>query len=153
MATAAFVGATVLSSVVGAVGAFQQAGTQAAVAEFNAANSRNAAIAARDRASADADRRRREFDRIRGRNVANIGAAGLDFTGSPTAFLVDQAGEAELDALLVEYGGELEARGFEQRARLHRAEASSARAGAPLKAAGILLGGASRAATPFLKND
>lgn len=143
---------TIASSAASAMGSMQQAQQQAALSRYNAQSMRNAAESARLRAKASSDRRERELKKAAARNIANFGASGIDMAGSPVEFLADQAAEAELDTLLIEYGGELEAQGYETKATQFGFQADATEAGAPLTAAGILIGGAAKAGAPFLKS-
>lgn len=74
---------------------------------------RNAAIA-RDQTAAEITRQRREARRVQGATRAAYGASGVTMEGSPLDVLEDSASQAELDALTLQYRGELRARGYEE---------------------------------------
>lgn len=110
-----------------AIGAIQQGQAASDAAKFNQRVFEQNAVAARQRAAAEAEDSRRRTARLLGRQRAGIGARGLAVEGSPLELLSDTAAEGELEARRIIDAGELEARGFTQRAALARAEASSAR--------------------------
>lgn len=92
-------GAQILSGIAG----YQQAQFQSAVARANAQ-------AARQQAEAEEVRLRREFVRRQAATRAAFGAAGVGLAGTPLDVLAEQAMIAEEDALLVRYGGRMQAR-------------------------------------------
>lgn len=97
----------------------QQANYNASVAEANAQ-------AARQQAALDEQTSRRQsamtLGTIRARAAANTGDVG----GSALDVLGDSAAEAELQALILRYGGEVKARGFESEAALNRVRGANA---------------------------
>jgi len=118
------------SAALGGVMAFQQGQYQAKVAEQNAkyqasVAQQNAAFytalgeqnakTAEATAAAEETRMRRDRARRLAASAAKFGASGVQLTGSPLEVLANEASENEEAALLVRYGGQVEA----QRQRLN----------------------------------
>ena len=78
---------------------------------------------------------RREHQRAIGKQRAQIGASGLELSGSPLEVLLDSVREAEFDALTGRYGTKTQAEAARTRAR-------QARGAIP----GIIIGGAAKVA-------
>ncbi len=144
--------AAIVSAAASAYGAISSVSAQSSAMRRNAQIQDRNARYARARAAADSERKRRDVDRILGRNRARVGAAGLDASGSIEGILADFQAEGELDALLMEHGGELEAVGREEQAAFLRTDASNVRAAGFLSATGALLGGVAKAGGPFVAN-
>jgi hypothetical protein len=132
MAVAAIVAAvaTVVAAGISAYGVYEAHEAQADVAQYNkkveqtkAQIALNQAQAARDAAAmAEAqsrDRTRRELATQR----AQVGAAGIDSSGSPLAVMLDSVEAAELEAQQIRYSGELQALGHRQTAEFNVADA------------------------------
>lgn len=164
MAALAIIGA-IGSSVLGAVGAMQEAGAKAAAAETNAniadynkqVADRNR-VATLDAANQEIEAKKRESNRALGSIRAAYGASGLSLGGSPLDVLEDTATEYSLDIAKIRYKGEVKAIGykdeatnFAMKAQLARMEASSARAAGPISAIGKLFGGASSVGSTMLR--
>lgn len=153
--------ASVVSGVVGAMGAMQQAEAQARAAEYNAKiQERNALIADQNRkqaietADVAATDKRRDNRRVMAQMRAAYGASGIEMAGSPLDVLEDTALEQELDTQRIKYEGTLRARegaismlGMREDATLQRMEASSARSAGGIAAIGSLVGGVGNALT------
>lgn len=137
--------AVIAASAASATGAVISAQNSAAQAEFSASVQRRNAEAARAKAFVESERKRRDTKRILAINRARIGSAGLAIEGSPLDALTDFAAEGELDALLIEYAGELGSIGREEQAALFRARAGQAQTAGTITAASTLLSGASTA--------
>lgn len=71
----------------------------------------NAAVAGQQ-ASAEQERVRRESRQVLGEQRAAIGESGTSFTGSNIDIMRQSTTMAELDALNIQYQGEMERRGF-----------------------------------------
>lgn len=71
--------------------------------------SRDRAEQQEEAADLQADLQRRQRRRQRAATRASFGARGVQMTGSPLDVLTDAAAEAELEARLTEFGGELQA--------------------------------------------
>lgn len=131
-----------ISAAVGAVGAIRQGNATAKAAKTNALFQQRNAVIARQQAAEDADRSRRAARRRLGALRAGFGASGVSLEGSPLDVLEDQAMESELDALTIQYQGELSAIGLESEAALSRERARASKTAGYLKAGSSLLTGA-----------
>lgn len=148
------------STLVGGYAQIQAGNAQAAaatynaqVAEMNATLADRAAKDALERGAAEEQRKRMEIAAIQGRQQAAMAANGVDLTfGSPLDTLVDTATLGELDALTIRRNAAREAYDYETQgvtyradATLSRMNASAARTGGYLNAAGTVLGGGAKA--------
>lgn len=118
------------SQLVGGIQAYQQGRYEADVAQTNAKIATDNAARARLDASRAEEAQRREARKVLGRAAAassQSGAAGSGpGQGSFGALNTQSAKEAELDALNIRYGGEMEAFGNESQAAMFRAERKAA---------------------------
>jgi hypothetical protein len=113
--------------VIAAVGALVQ-GTQAAkeaqndakIAGYHASVADLNAKTAGQQASADEERTRRESRQFLGQQAAAVAQSGTGLGGSNADVMRQDAALAELDALNVQYAGDLERRGLLQEAEGHR---------------------------------
>lgn len=126
-------GLTSSAAIAGGVGAYQQGRYLQRVSEENARMTREAARINEQRLRTQ---RAKGLDELR----ASIGASGLSVLGSPLELLGDEAAQAEMDALTVRHGGQVQAR--QQRIEGELA-AAQGRAG--------LIGGLLSAPAPFLE--
>ena len=148
------------STLIGGVGAVQQAQATAKSNRYNAEvqnmNARLADRQARDaieRGKLEEQRKRTEVARIKGAQTAAMAANGVDVTfGSPLDTLVDTAVAGELDALTIRsnsyreaYGYNVDAANKRAGAQMSRMAANSAETGGWLNAAGTILGGGAKA--------
>ena len=148
------------STLIGGVGAVQQAQATAKSNRYNAEvqnmNARLADRQARDaieRGQLEEQRKRTEVARLKGAQTAAMAANGVDLTfGSPLDTLVDTAVAGELDALTIRsnayreaYDHKVDATNRRAGAQLSRMAASSAETGGWLNAAGTILGGGAKA--------
>ena len=153
-------GLMIAASAAGAYGQIQASEAQAEAAQMSAQiNQTNALFAdrrARDaliRGQEEEQRVRQEAHQLEGRQTVGMAAAGLDLSfGSPLDVLVDTQIGMELDSMRARRNAALEAEDFDRQAwsyraqsGLDRAEASSARTGGMIGAAGTLLSGGARA--------
>lgn len=153
-------GLMMASAAVGAYGQIQSADAAAQAANMSAQiNQRNAEFAdrrARDallRGQEEEQRVRQEGHQLKGRQTVGMAAAGLDLSfGSPLDVLVDTQIGMELDSMRARRNAALEAEDFDRQAWSYRAqagldksEASAARTGGMIGAAGTLLSGGARA--------
>lgn len=147
------------STLVGGVSQIQAGNAQAAaanynaqVAEMNATLADRAAKDALERGAREEQQKRMEIAQLQGRQRAAMAANGVDLTfGSPLDALVDTATMGELDALTIRRNAAREAFDIEVQGVNHRADAtlsrmnaSSARTGGFLDAAGTVLGGGAK---------
>ena len=128
------IGLMVLSSGMQAIGSIQQGKAQQQAANYNAQMAFNNAAAARAAAEEDARREKRQGLKRMGAMRAHA-PAKLDL-------LEDSAMEEELNFQTVLHGGEMQAIGYENTARLEIARGKAARATGYAGAAGALLSGA-----------
>jgi len=128
---------------VSAVSAIQAGRSQEKMAEYNAAVSERDALAARQKAGFDEAAHRRRTRKFLGKQRALYGKSGVTFEGSPLLVMEETAAEAELDALAIRYGGEIEAGRHLSLAELERARGKQAkRAGYLGAGTSLLTGGA-----------
>lgn len=145
------------SSIASAFGQYQQGReqeanlkTQSKIAARNAALLRGQASLARQQAGADEEAQRREAKRVLGTQRAAIGQSGIGFGGTAGQLIEDSAVQAELDALNIRYGGELQASELAEQAGMSDLEAkilkknakSAKRAGVMNAATSLLQSGA-----------
>ena len=153
---------TVVSTAVSAIGSYQQAEGQKAQYEYQAAVSRNNALAsryqaedARKRGKIESEKARERKQQLIGRQRSIYGAAGLQLdSGTPLLVQEDAAEIGELDALNVENNFEREAYAHLIKAQNHDSSAALAQAGASsvnpgMAVATSLLSGASGMATQY----
>lgn len=133
-------------SAVGAISAGQQ---QAKMAKYNASVAEQQAAAARAQADIAANQHRRRAKLLNSAQQAAIAGSGVTPEGSPLIVMADSAAEAEYDAQLIRYGGEINASQAMSQAALDRMQARSARLGSYFSAGGSLLMGAGLAGTKF----
>lgn len=145
MAWALTLGATI----VGAVNSMNQGEAAQGAADYNAAVATQNAIVAQQNARVDMEAKRRDTARRLSAGVAAIGASGITIEGTPLDLLAEEAEMGELDALTIQYNGEMQARGFRSDAVLERSRGKNARNTGYLNAAGTLLSGASKAMSQF----
>ena len=125
--TALAVGGTAFS----VMGALNAGANAQKMGEYNATVSQQ-------KAQADEATQRRRAGALLGTARANVGASGVELSGSPLDVIANSAAEAELDALNIRYGGSINA----QRSRL---QGDMARSQSYTAAASSLLQGLSSA--------
>jgi len=134
---------TTLGTAMSALGALQQGNAAKSAAQYNAAVSRNNAIAARQKATADAARQERESRLRAGQVGAAVGASGGTTEGSALDILESNAAQEELDRLTIIHGGDISGQGFESDATVQGMRGSAAQKQGRMGAASALvLGGA-----------
>jgi hypothetical protein len=130
--------ATVVSS-----GASIVQGVQASnAAKANARAYEADAVAAQQAAALAEQQSRRESERLLSTQRARYAAAGVTLEGSPLLVQVDSAKQAELEALTIRYGGNVEATANRNKAAFQRSNASAYRAAGLINAGQTLLAGA-----------
>lgn len=131
-----------LAGGVSAYSQIRQGQTAEATGRYNARVAEQQAESARQAAAADAETKRRQFDRLLGTQRARYGASGvIGSEGSPLLVMMQSEEEAALDVARVRYGGEAQAFGLEAEARLQRAAGRQARRESYLGATGAILQG------------
>lgn len=127
---------------IAAVGTIYQAQATSAAAKSNANLSRENATLATQAAAAEARRHRKQSEGILAHIRGQYANAGVTLEGSPMDVLQDSAASAELDNMLITYGGQLKARGYNQQADIYGMEAKNAMTAGYINAAsGMLLTG------------
>lgn len=149
MAAVLAIGASLISGVVGAVGAKNQADAAAAASEYNAkVDERNRTIVL-NQTSVEQDDKRRENRRNLASIRAAYGASGFEMAGSPLDLLEDTALEQELDVQRIGYDGQLKAIGLTESANRSRTEGANAKKAGKIGAATALIGGVTQAAQMY----
>lgn len=137
-----------IASAAAAAYAQSQAGqTQAKVAQFGARQAENQALAARQAAAVKERQERERLNRVQATARARALASGVIATeGSPLLVMMENARQAELEAQLVRFGGEIQAQGLEQESKLRTFQGRAAKRAANIGAGTTLLSGIASAA-------
>jgi len=136
---------TAITAVMGAATQVMQSRAQQKAYERSAKANELEAEYARKKAAWEAERIRKAGERLRSRQRAALASQGIDpNSGSSLYLLADTAGEIELDALLAEYEGSLEAWRFGIKADEDRAAGRFARYAGYSSAANKIITGASK---------
>jgi hypothetical protein len=113
--------------------------SQGASARGNANQLDAAASAATDAAAAN-EARQRTANRVRlGARRAAVGASGFETEGSPGDVMEFETAQAELDALTIRYGGQVQAQQYRTQAKAQRRAATSYEIGGLLGAGSSIL--------------
>ena len=159
---------TIGSTIIGGVGAVQQAQATAASQKYNAAvQDMNATLSERqakdalERGADEEQRKRQQVQALLGQQKASMAANGVDTSfGSPLDTLVDTSIMGELDALTIRtnaaresYDYKVQAVNQRAGATLNRMGAQAALTGGYLDAMGTVLGGASKAYSSYKTNS
>lgn len=107
-------------------------------AQINKYNANQSILQAQE----DERRLRQKTTQILGQSRANIGASGIQSSGSPLDVMEMSASNAELDALTVRHQGQLRAWAYEQGANLDLSKGYMAQEGGRLAQGGAALKGA-----------
>lgn len=134
----ALAGAGIATSAVGQVKAGNAAKAQgdanAAISETNAQRSiEDAAIAESQQRTADA--------RVLAQGAAVVGSSGVEITGSPLEVLAESARQAELNALIIRRGGQLDAQTERAGGAIQKAAGRSAQTASRFGAGSTILTG------------
>ena len=127
----------------------EQGKSQNEWSQYNAAVAERDAVAAQQSAEYDASQKRKETEKLLGRQRALYGKAGVTLEGSPLLLMEETASEGELDALMIEREGKLKAGNYQSEAALSRMKGSSAQKAGYYGAGSSLLTGASSAMTAY----
>jgi len=122
-----------------------QGKSQNAWNQYNASVAERDAEAARQSAAYEAGLKRKEGERILGRQRALFGKAGVTFEGSPLLLMEETAANIEMDALMIERTGKLTGQRYESEATLSRMKGKSAQTTGYYGAYTTLMTGASQA--------
>jgi hypothetical protein len=131
------------------VGQIQQGKSTKQWSEYNAAVAERDALAAQQSAEYAAGEKRKETERLLGRQRALYGKAGVTVEGSPLLMMEETASQGELDALMIEREGKLKAGNYQSEAALSRMKGASAQRAGYYGAGSSLLTGASSAMTAY----
>lgn len=143
---------TLLAAGVSAYAQIRQGQQAEAVGKYNARIAEQQAASARTAAAADAETKRRQFDRILGTQRARFGASGvIGSEGSSLLVMMQSEEEAALDVARVRYGGAAQAYGLQSEATLQRFQGRQARRQGYLGATSAILTGVSGAASTYGK--
>lgn len=124
---------------------YAQGQAQQKAAKYNQRANENAAQTAQQEATAHANLQRESYRRVIATNRAVTGSAGVEETsGSPLMVASDNARQAELNALMTEYGGKVRSTAFQNQAELYKMRAESAGPAGLLNAGSTLLSGAAQ---------
>lgn len=126
-----------------AVGQVQAGQEQKKWSEYNAAVAARDAEASKQAAGYEAGQKRKETERLLGRQRALYGKAGVTFEGSPLELMEETAAAGELDAMMIEREGKLRGSRYMEEAQLSRMKGrGAARAGMWGAGSSLLTGGA-----------
>ena len=117
-----------------------------AVAEYNAKVTENEAVLARRERALEEDRLRRESIRLAATQTTATAASGIEMSGSPLQALADTYFNTELDALRVQYAGDIDETRAEANAALTRAEGRARASSFKMASYQSLLAGGEKAA-------
>jgi hypothetical protein len=145
---AASMGLRAVGALVGS-GAEQSAQREAAAAhDYNAKIAEQNAQTSWNLASAQEALQRQRARGVLGEQAAQIAESGVTYSGSALAVAKQSAANAELDSLMIQYQGDLKARGYQAQATseqyagdVSRANARAARTAGWLNAGGSVLSG------------
>ena len=133
-------------AVIQAVAVIREGQAAAAAGEFNAQISEENARLINEKTTEELRRHRIVSRKLLGTTRARIGASGVAFQGSVIDVLEETAANAELDALTIRHGGQVQELSFLNTATIERFKGEQAKKGSKLKATGIILSGLSGAA-------
>lgn len=142
----AMLAGTVASGVMGAAGQAQQGEANAEIQEYNARVAERDAAAARAAAELQSENVRKKNRRILGGARVSSAVSGFEFGGSALEVMADNAAEAELEANIVLYNGEVAATKHESSATLYRRGAANSRRAGQVAAFTTLVGTAGQVA-------
>lgn len=128
---------------------YEQGRSQNEWSQYNAAIAERDAKASRQSAEYEAGRKRKETERLLGRQRALYSKAGVTFEGSPLLLMEETAAEGEIDALMIQREGKLRASRYQSEAELSRMKGSAAQRAGYWGAGSTLLTGGSSAASVY----
>ena len=138
--------AAVVAAAASAYATYQAGQQQAKGFRYQAQQQENQAQAARNAAAVQEARSRERNERIMALARARAGASGIVSTeGSPLLVMLENARQAELEAQLIRYGGEIQAGFLEGESRLSTFRGRNARRAGNIGAGTTLLSGVASA--------
>ena len=141
----------VVGLVIGTYGTIQQSQAVSAANDANARIAEQNATLARQAAAVEARRQKLQTQSLLANIHGQYAAAGVSLEGSPLDVLANAAANAELDNLLITYGGELKGRGLQQTAAMDRSAAKNATSAGYYTAASNALTGGSKIYDSYMK--
>jgi hypothetical protein len=135
-------------AVVAAAGTTMSAISASNAAKYNADVAEQNAIAERNRAQYEENAHRRNVQKLLSAQRALYGKANVEMEGSPLLVMEDTAGQGELDALAIRFGGDIAAAKQRSAANLARMQGSSALTSGYVSAGTSLLTSASKVNMP-----
>jgi len=133
----------VVAAIVGAVGTISAGDASRRAANQNADAQEQAAIAAQRKASYEEKMHRESVAKLLSAQRSLYGKSGVEMEGSPLLTMEDTAGQGEMDALAIRYGGDVAAAQQRSAANLSRMQASAVQTASYFQAGSTLLSGAS----------
>lgn len=115
---------------------------QQAMANYNAKILDQNAQIERQQTVARESKQRRESNQVLGMQRAAFAQSGAGLDGSAADVMAQSATNAELDAMMIRYEGDLRARGLKEQAKQERFAGKTALTQGYFNAAGSILGGA-----------
>lgn len=113
--------------------------SEADAARENEKRSKLVAAAVLRRSEYEAELRRREGRRLRSKQQALFAKSGVEMAGTPLAIMDEAIAEAEMDALMIEEQGQVEAGGYLHEAKLYKKSAKQSTTGGFIKGGTTLL--------------
>lgn len=141
---------TVLAAAASAYATYEQGQTAKKTADYNAKIAAQQAESAQQVARAQANQQREQYRRQIAANRAATGAAGVSTdVGSPLLVEADNVVQAELNARMTEYGGQIRAQGFRSEIPLLKFQGQRAAQAGMLGAGTTLLSGVASAGVGY----
>ncbi|MBL8578082.1 MAG: hypothetical protein JNK47_12715 [Mesorhizobium sp.] len=139
---------TVVGTGISTAGALAQGQQQAQMAEYQARAQEQQAQADAQATAFETAREKRRQDLLRANAVAQAGASGVALEGSPTAVLLTNARENELDLQAIRYGAQLRQNNMRTQASITRYSGKQARTASIFSAGSNLVSGLSNLYDP-----
>jgi len=136
---------SLIGTAVSAAGSIAQGNQAAAAAEAQAAAIEQQAEAERRASAYEALQTSRKQELQQSAARASIGASGVGFAGSPTAVLVANAGQGQLDLEAIRFGSTLKQNNLGTQADLSRMQGRQAKAAGAIGAVSSFINGATNA--------
>lgn len=129
----------IVSAITEATGQIYGGISESQAAEENRKRSEALAAAATERATYEAELKRREGRRLKGTQTARYAASGVQMGGSPLAVMAQTMADIEKDAMMIEKGGRVEAGGYRHEAQLYKMQGQQSLWGGIIKGGSSLL--------------
>ena len=139
MATGAAFG--IIAKGIAAAGAAYTAYSTHQTAKYNEKVAEQQAQQVTAKAKYDADLHRQRVQRLLSKQRALYGKSGVEMSGSPLLVMEDTIEQGEIDALAIQYGGDVESARARSQANLYKMQGRSAIVGGAARSGGTLLSG------------